>query len=117
MENCHSKGVLTNRDSEIRGAIVTIAKINTILKRPVYKLFTVENTYHVTTQTDKEREQKSRREAVVLGEHEYWDGEESLNITNDDLLNRFTKTQEIFPSVTRVLTIHLTTVATSESVD
>ena len=50
---------------------MTIAKINTILKRPVYKLFTVENTYHVTTQTDKEREQKLRREAAVLGEHEY----------------------------------------------
>ena len=64
-------GVLTNRDSEIRGAIVTIGKINAILKLPVYKLFTVENTYHVTTQTDKEREQKLRREAAVLGEHEY----------------------------------------------
>ena len=37
-------GVLSRRDSEIRGAIVKIAKANTILKRPINKLFTVENT-------------------------------------------------------------------------
>ena len=37
-------GVLPRRDSEIRGAIVKIAKTNTILKRPINKLFTVENT-------------------------------------------------------------------------
>ena len=40
--------VLPSRDSEIREAIVRIAKTNTILKRPV-----VENTYHDTNQTDK----------------------------------------------------------------
>ena len=45
--------VLPSRDSEIRGAIVRIAKTNTILKRPVNKLFAVENTYHDTKQTDK----------------------------------------------------------------
>ena len=45
--------VLPSRDSEIRGAIVRIAKANTILKRPVNKLFTVENTHHDTNQTDK----------------------------------------------------------------
>ena len=45
--------VLPSRDSEIRGAIVRIAKTNTILKRPVNKLFAVENTYHDTNQTDK----------------------------------------------------------------
>ena len=45
--------VLPSRDSEIRGAIVRIAKINTILKRPANKLFAVENTYHDTNQTDK----------------------------------------------------------------
>ena len=45
--------VLRSRDSEIRGAIVRIAKTNTILKRPVNKLFAVENTYHDTNQTDK----------------------------------------------------------------
>ena len=44
--------VLPSRDSEIRGEIVRIAKTNTILKRPVNKLFAVENTYD-TKQTDK----------------------------------------------------------------
>ena len=45
--------VLPSRDSEIRGVTVRIEKINTILKRPVNKLFAVENTYHDTNQTDK----------------------------------------------------------------
>ena len=45
--------VLPSGDSEIRGAIVRIAKTNTILKHPVKKLFTVENTHHDTNQTDK----------------------------------------------------------------
>ena len=45
--------VLPSRDSEIRGAIVRIAKTNIILKRPVNKLFAVENIYHDTKQTDK----------------------------------------------------------------
>ena len=53
-------GVLPSRDSEIRGAIVRIPKTNTILKRPVKKLFAVENTYHDTNQTHKAREQKFR---------------------------------------------------------
>ena len=39
--------------------------------------------------------------------------EESLNIENINLLVRFSKTGEIFTSVTRVLSILLTTVATS----
>ena len=43
--------------------------------------------------------------------------EESLNITNINLLNRFTKTQEISPSVNQVLSILLTTAATSASVE
>ena len=38
-------GVLPSRDAEIRGAIVRMAKTNTILKRPINKLFTVKNTY------------------------------------------------------------------------
>ena len=76
-------GVLPGRDSEIRGAIVRMAKINTILKRPVNKLFTVE----------------------------------SLNITNINILTRFNKTREIFPSVVRVLSILLTTSATTASVE
>ena len=42
--------------------------------------------------------------------------EESLNITN--ILNGFNKTREIFPSVTQVLSILLTTAAaTTESVE
>ena len=40
--------VLPGKDSEIRVAIVRITKTNTILKHLVYKLFTVENTYHDT---------------------------------------------------------------------
>ena len=52
--------VLPSRDSEIREAIVRIAKTNTIHKRPVKKLFAVENTYYDTNQTDKAREQKFR---------------------------------------------------------
>ena len=42
--------------------------------------------------------------------------EESLNITNLNILVKFNKTREIFPSVARFLTILLTTVATSASV-
>ena len=41
--------------------------------------------------------------------------EESLNIASINLLIRFNKTREIFPSVTRVLGILLTTAATSAS--
>ena len=52
--------VLPSRNSEIRGAIVKIQKINTILKRLVREVFAVENTYHDTNQSDKAREQKFR---------------------------------------------------------
>ena len=52
--------VLSSRDSEIRGAIVRIAKTNTILKRPINKFFAVENIYHETNQADQAREQKFR---------------------------------------------------------
>ena len=51
--------VLPSRDSEMRGAIMRIAKANTILKHPVKEL-AVENTYHDTNQTDQAREQKFR---------------------------------------------------------
>ena len=61
-------GVLPRRDSEIKGAIVRIAKTNVILKHLVNKLFPIENTYHDTNQTDKAREQKLRREAAVSDE-------------------------------------------------
>ena len=43
--------------------------------------------------------------------------EESFNIININLLVRFNKKGEIFPSVTRVLSIFLTTAATSASVE
>ena len=43
--------------------------------------------------------------------------EQSLNITNINLLVRFNKTREISPSVTQVLSIFLTTAATSASVE
>ena len=60
-------GLLPSIDFEIRGAIVRIAKTNTILKRPVNILFTVENTYHDTNQTNEARKQKFRREVAVVG--------------------------------------------------
>ena len=44
--------VLPSRDSEIRGAIVRIAKTNTILKCPVSNLFAVEDIYHKTPKRD-----------------------------------------------------------------
>ena len=44
--------------SWIRGAIARISKTNAIPKRPVIKLFAVENTYNDTKQTDKARGQK-----------------------------------------------------------
>ena len=44
---------LPSSDSAIRGPIVRITNTNTILKRPVNKLFAVEYTYHDTNQRDK----------------------------------------------------------------
>ena len=44
-------------------------------------------------------------------------GGRSLNITNMNLLIRLNKAREIFPSVTRVLSILLTTSAISTSVE
>ena len=61
-------GVLPCRNSELRGAIVNIGKINTILKRPVIKLFPIEKIYQGTNETDTARVQKLRREAAVIGE-------------------------------------------------
>ena len=43
--------------------------------------------------------------------------EKSLKVTNINLLVTFNKTREIFPSVTPVLSILLTTAATSASVE
>ena len=42
-------GVLPSRDSKIRGAIVRMAKTNAIPKRPVNKLFPIENIYQEPT--------------------------------------------------------------------
>ena len=100
-------GVLPSRDSEIRGAIVWIVKTNANLKHPVNILFTIKNIYD-TNQTDKVREPKLRWEAAIFGEHDYGEGEESFNITNNNLLIKFNKTKEIFPSVAWVLSILLT---------
>ena len=61
-------GVLPSRDSEIRGAIARIAKISAMLKRPVNKIFPIENTYQDTNQTGMTRQQKLRREAAEIGE-------------------------------------------------
>ena len=40
-----------------------------------------------------------------------------MNITNINISNRFNKTREIFPSAIRVLSILLTTAATSASAE
>ena len=55
-------------NSQVRGALVIIAKTNAILKRSMKKLFIVENTYRDTNQTDKAKGQKLRWEAAVTGE-------------------------------------------------
>ena len=60
--------ILSSRDSEMRGATVRMTKTNMNLKRPVYNFFTVKNTYHNTNQADKTSEQKSWRDAAVIGE-------------------------------------------------
>ena len=44
-------------------------------------------------------------------------GRRSLNITNMNLLIRLNKTREIFPTITRVLSMLLTTSAISTSVE
>ena len=69
------------------------------------------------------REQKLRRESAVIGEREDMNvncvniGGRGLNITNMNLLIRFSKTREIFPSVTQVLDILLTISAISATVE
>ena len=45
-----------------------IKKANAIIKRAVNKLFRIEHTDLDTNQTDKAREQKSRRKVAVIGE-------------------------------------------------
>ena len=53
-------GVLPSRDSEIRWAVVRIAKTNTTLKRLVNKLFIVGNTYRDSDETEKGTKVKKR---------------------------------------------------------
>ena len=55
-------------NTQVRGALVRIAKTNTILKRPMKKPFIVANTYRDTNQTDRAKGQKLRWEAAVTGE-------------------------------------------------
>ena len=59
--------VLPSRDSEIKGAIVRITKVKAVLKRPVNKLFPIENTYD-NNETDKTRKQKLRCKEAAIGE-------------------------------------------------
>ena len=51
-------GVFRSGDSEIREAIVRMAKTNAILKHPVNKPSLSENTYQDSNQTGTAREQK-----------------------------------------------------------
>ena len=62
-------GVLPSRDTEIKGAIVKIAKTNTILKRPINKFLRIENTCHDTNQTDKGRKQSSEKQLYFVNEN------------------------------------------------
>ena len=99
-------------------------KTKTILKCPVNKLFPIKNTYKDTNETGMAREQKLRQEAAITGEpyREKMNvncvniGERSLIIANMNLLIRFNKAREIFLSVTRVLSILLSTLATTTTV-
>ena len=51
--------LLHSIDSGTKRAILRITKTNTILKRPINKLFSTENTYQDTKQTGKAREQRT----------------------------------------------------------
>ena len=66
--------VLPSRDFEIRGAILRIAKTNTIIKSPVNNLFAVENLYKDTNQTDKasHREMVSFFPCCLVNREYFW---------------------------------------------
>ena len=53
-------GLLPSKDSEIRGALVRMVKINAILKRPVNKLFPIENAKNQPNGYDKGTKVKAR---------------------------------------------------------
>ena len=65
LENCYSNRDINSWDFDIKEAVVRIAKTNTILKRPVNKLFPIWNTYQNINETDKAKELKFRGEAAV----------------------------------------------------
>ena len=91
-----------------------IAKTNTIPKRPTNKLFTVGNTFHDTNQIVQAREQKLRpKENIWMLTDWTLGGGEVFEHYKINLWIRFNKIGEIFPSITRVLSIFLTTADTS----
>ena len=64
--------LLQGKDGQIRGAKVRVPKTNSILKRPVNKLYLVERMKDTDTEVDNEMinitDDRSRREAAILGE-------------------------------------------------
>ena len=95
-----------------------IAKTNTIPKRPANKLFTVDNTFHDTNQIGQAREQKLRpKENIWMLTDWTLGGGEVFEHYKINLWIRFNKIGEIFPSITRVLSIFLTTADTSPIVE
>ena len=113
--------VLSNRDSEIKGAIGRIKKTNAILKSHVNKLFPTEFK-HIMTLT---KQKVNGTKVKLRSSRNWWTKERILMLTSWTLGGRrslwtlqiFNKTRGIFPSVTRVLSILLTTTATSASVE
>ena len=102
--------VLPSGDSEIRGPIVRTAKTNTILNGP--RRNSSQLKIYIMALTKQIRKgAKVKVTSSFIGEHKHRKGEESLNITSNNLLIRLNKTQE-----TRVLSVFITTAATSESV-
>ena len=64
--------LLQGKDRQIRGAKVRIPKMNSISKRPVNLLYLVERMKVTVTEVYNEvtniRDDRSRREATILGE-------------------------------------------------
>ena len=59
----------TGRDNHIRGALVRIPKTNSVLKRPVSKLYPIECCSQKDENNREEIERtRPRREAAVFGE-------------------------------------------------
>ena len=64
--------LLQGKDSQIRGAKVRVPNTNSILKRPVNKLYLLERMKDAVTQVDNEviniTDGRSRTEAAILAE-------------------------------------------------